>query len=171
MTSENEGQVDEFGMPVLDTVKDDEEEQAERVPDYSEPPALDRLEFDTRRNGEAYKIWVEFRDPLDLTGDDIRKLRAAAGKGGDSRGEITNRLLNAGLTLLITAWEIGYLVNFPIPSQGSSPAAILGQLGGFDLLRIEQHVMPVLRYISRGRVGGRGNEGTGPGSPHTPARG
>jgi hypothetical protein len=171
MDHENEGPLDEFGMPVLGAVKDDEEEGTEKAPDYSAPPTLERLEWTATRSGAEYPCWVEFRDPMDLSGADIRKLRKAAGNGGENRGEITNQLLNAGLSLLITAWDIGYLPNFPIPSAGKSPAAILDQLGGFDLLRMEQHVTPILRHISRGRAGGQGNEGSGPGSPPTPVRG
>jgi hypothetical protein len=173
VTSEIEGPVDEFGMPVLGAVKEDEEEQAEQAPDYSAPPTLSRLEWTAVRGGGAeYPCWVEFRDPMDLSGADIRKLRKAGGNAGDNRGEIYNQAMNAGLTLLVTAWDIGYLPNFPVPGATRNPAAILEQLGGFDLKRIEQHVEPVVSHILRGRrTGGQGNEGSGPGSPPTPARG
>lgn len=164
--------LDEFGMPMLvDPDAEDGAEEVEQEATYAEPPSLQRLEWKTRRYGEEYLCWAEFNDPMDLTGDDIRKLRRAGGNGGNNRGEIANQLLNAALTMLISAWEIPYLVNVPIPSAGQQPAAILGMLGGFDLKRLENHVLPVIRQITGGRVAGQGNEGNGPGSPTTPARG
>ena len=165
-------QLDEFGF-AIEANEDDDEAQApvNEMDAFAAPPELPRLEWRTRWRGEDFDCWAEFRDPTELTGKDLDALRRAGGGGGSNRGEITNRAAIAALSLLITKWEIPYIVALPIPSATRSPLAILEQIGAWDRQRLEGHVFPVVRQLLTGRTAGKGNEGSGLGSPPTPERG
>lgn len=166
-------EVDEFGFPAPAAADEDEEQAPDSAAAYAAPPELPRLEWETRWRGEPFKCWAEFRDPAELTGKDLDSLRRAGGGGGENRGEITNRASVAALSLLISRWEIPYIVGLPVPSQGRSPLAILEQISAWDRTRLEGHVSPVVRQLLTGKSAARikGDEGSGIGSPPTPERG
>ena len=165
-------ELDEFGFAPLADPDDDEPQ--EEVADPGDGPLLDlpRLEWTGRWHGEDFACWAEFRDPYELTGKDLDALRRAAGGGGQNRGEVTNRLAVAGLTLLIAKWEIPYVVGIPVPKDSRNPAATLQQIGLWDRKKLEQHIEPLLKRLVGGPAAGRTSDSEGgPGTPPTPERG
>lgn len=162
---EYDGPADEFGMPLL---AEDDETQAPSgtamAADFT-LPKLPRLEW--RGRGDA-ECWVEFMDPEELSRADLRAIRTSAGGAGSNKGDLQNRLLNAGLVKLITSWDIGYRPNLPIPSAGKNPTAILDMLSWVDGRRLEMHIEPTLSALVRGT--NQTGAGSGKGSPPTPER-
>lgn len=165
-------QLDDFGLPVAPDEGDEPDDEQTDDPGDGALPELARLEWEGRWGGEKFTCWAEFRDPYELTGKDLDALRKAAGGGGTNRGDVANRIAVAALTLLISKWDIPYVVGIPVPRDSRNPAATLQQIGAWDRRKLEAHVTPLVNRLLAGPTAGRTSDDKGgPGSPPTPERG
>jgi hypothetical protein len=100
---------------------------------------------------------VEFFNANDLTGGELRKLRAVV-KLANGEGAVSNDLSGMAITLLVSRWTEVYAA----PQRGSStpgrrldniplrdPSA-LDKLRASDLSALERHLDPVVRLLTRG---------------------
>jgi hypothetical protein len=86
---------------------------------------------------------VEFNDPEQLRGRDIDRFRAAW-QGAPSAGNATNEVMQAAAELLIAAWDLPNLPNFPVPAD---QPPMWGELPWRTKRAIEEHLVPVVFEI------------------------
>lgn len=106
--------------------------------------------------------WVEFNDPDNFRGKDIKRLRKHLNFEG--RADRLEYLLSTGMALLVDRWEIPYLPGAPIPAADE---AITDGLTGRDLKALENHISPAI--LAAVRDDEPSPDSTGPGSPTPPA--
>lgn len=73
--------------------------------------------------------WVEFRDPKEIRKGKYRKRLFGAVTNFDNQMVAGLEIMEAIAAQLITAWEVPYLPNAPLPSE---EPAMLGELEGED---------------------------------------
>lgn len=110
---------------------------------------------------------VQFRDPEELTGKDMKALRKALDVVGV--GSATTEMFETAYKLLVDAWDIPGRPNLRTPrydgKQGATGHAT-DYLTARDLRALENHVKPVIKEITKGSD----EEDDGEvGGPHRPA--
>lgn len=136
----------------------DETEQLEEV---EEDQGIPR--FETTLGGRKY--WVTFSDPDMLTGKHLAALRTAYGSS-ENPGTATNNLLGLAIELLVEAWELGGIEQKLPKYDKSGKAEWRGCIPAKVLVRLEQHLMPHLEFITKPRTEDEGE----PGGPRQPGR-
>jgi hypothetical protein len=106
---------------------------------------------------------VEFIDLDDLTGADLREIRATIATE-DSAGATTNKLLDKAIALVVKTWDVPYLADPRTPQ--ANPAACR-KLKARDLAALERHVQPVLDLMKPPTENAAALDDT-PGSPTPP---
>lgn len=107
---------------------------------------------------------VEFIDMDDLTGADLRTMRATIAQA-DTAGETTNKLMDTAIRLVVKTWDIAYLADPRTPQ--ANPAACR-KLRIRDLAALERHVDPVLALLREPGSGSAVSYDETPGSPTQP---
>lgn len=90
--------------------------------------------------------WAILRDPAQLTGRDVRRVRAAL--NADGTGDILDGALTAGIGVRVTEWQIPARPQLPLPVNGNRTG--LDLLPADDLLTLEDLVRPwVMRVLGQ----------------------
>ena len=103
------------------------------------------------------KGWVDFIDLDDITGGDLRKIRAAR---GDNNGETVNAMSAASAVVFVAAWEIPGK-DLPIPRR--DPLAV-EKLHYADFRTLDRALSDLMEQVFNGDF----NEGM-TGTPPPPA--
>jgi len=118
-------------MEDLDLEPDAPEQEDDRL-------ALARLDLP----GGGYVTW---RDPEELSGRDVKRLRKALDAPGV--GSATNLLYETAMVLLIDHWEIPGKPQLRTPQRDPKAS---DQLTHRQFRAIEKHLKPVVKTITRG---------------------
>jgi len=89
--------------------------------------------------------YVTFRDPEELSGRDVKKLRKALDAPG--AGSAANLLYETAMVLLIEHWEIPGKPQLRTPQRDPKAS---DQLTHRQFRAIEKHLNPVVKTITRG---------------------
>lgn len=97
--------------------------------------------------------WVSFADPEDLTGADVKRLMKALDAEG--QGTAANQFYDAGMALLVEAWELSYAPGLQVPKYAAKNKAAgksnpSDRLTARDYRAICTHLSPVLKELTRG---------------------
>lgn len=105
--------------------------------------------------------WVSFVDPEDLTGGDIKRLIKALDAEG--QGTAANQFHDAGMALLVDAWQIPYNMGLQVPkfaarNKSGSKKPPSDELTARDYRALVDHIKPVLKELTRGSNGDEDDE-------------
>lgn len=97
--------------------------------------------------------WVAFADPEDLTGADVKRLMKALDAEG--QGTAANQFYDAGMMLLVDAWELPYAPGLQVPkhaarNKAAAKSSPTDKLTARDYRLICAHMKPVLKELTRG---------------------
>lgn len=112
---------------------------------------------------------IDFNDPENMRGADVKRYRRAAYDESEGQGAAANRAVAVLAELLVKAWDLPYMPGASLPDNGDTLTDVLHWR---DELALENHLAPIVRALSSdGREPTRpdGTPDTSPGSPTPPA--